>query len=493
MKMRTWLASSFLLAAPALALPPAPAIPPVPENLQKAVAAAEKQVRKVAEQCEDTGERNPGEYDNRCPTWLSKLGKQGLAADYAIVKLLLGDGADLPDFTEARDTESTLYGILASHGSPVSVVGLLGRLHRNAGAAEPDPWATYVLDALSQITGNDPYAYLPTYYLNEDIAWHKAAGEAWLGWWEQNQGKPPADWKAAGLTQARAVLTAEGSSLKARYLAIRRLSRADGDKALAKAAAVQLLADPAIQSEDVWTYTGIGREAGMDDAAIAAAVKTRRKALIAKGDKDAMEEEAAEQRRERSVTLTSACQEAFYDLRLEESRAACQEATTLDENNFSARLGLGWALLEIGETDKALEVASDAVDVSWNEGVDDAIDKAIHLRAAALTVNGNSSDARDLIKERLDSAPRSNELRARLAMLEGRPAPRTWTTYVAPRYFCWKARSEAEANAYLLRRGFIKPESFTTGFAALSDKRRARLETSGKDHCPWKDVVSELK
>jgi tetratricopeptide (TPR) repeat protein len=208
---------------------------------------------------------------------------------------------------------------------------------------------------------------------------------------------------------------------------------------------------------------------------------------IARGDEDAKEEEAAEQRRDRSVALTAACQDAFYDLRLEESRSACEEATTLDENNFAARLGYGWALLELGETEKALQVASDAVDVSWNEGVDDATDKAIHLRAAALTVDGDHDDAKDLIRERLDGSPRANELRARLALLEGRPAPREWVTYVAPRYFCWKAKGDA--NAYLLRRGFLKPETFTTGFAALSDKRRVRLETSGKTQCPWKDVV----
>ncbi|MBT9559928.1 MAG: hypothetical protein IV100_28115, partial [Myxococcales bacterium] len=423
----------------------------------------------------------------------SKLGKQGLAADYAIVKLLLGGGDDAPDFTEARDTESTLYGILATHGSPVAVVGLLGRLHRNAGATEPDPWATYVLDALAQITGHDAYTYLPTYYLNEDIAWHKAAAEAWLGWWEKNQGRTQAEWRADGLAAARATLAAADSARDAKYLAARRLLEADGDKAQARVAIMRLVEDPELPADALWTYTSLASKAGAPQAEVADALKVRRKALIARGDENAKEEEVAEQRRERSVTLTNACQEAFYDLRLDESRTACEEAMTLDENNFAARLGFGWALLELGETEKARGVALDAVDLSWNEGVDDATDKAIHLHAAALTVNGDHDTARDTIRERLTAASRSNELRARLALLEGRPAPRTWVTYVAPRYFCWKAKGDADANAYLLRRGFVKPESFTTGYAALSEKRRTRLEKSGQDHCPWKEVVSEVK
>ncbi len=482
MKLRSLVLAS-LLSAPAFAAPPVPELPETPAGLQKKVAAMRKQVAKVSSHCEDTGERNPGEWDERCPSWLARIKKGGEAADWAIYSEILGEGGEPNLLWTASNTRDSLFDGLIARGSKTSVIALVRAVHRVAESGEEGALDHY-LTVLGQITGNEPVPNRLSLPLDQGGLEKIAAG--WMTWWAENGTRSVAEWRAAGLAIAKERASSE--SWGERWAAAERLVEADGDKALARKVVTGALESAALAAEYHWRFRTLGYQVGMNQADIDAALAVRRTALIALGDEDAKEEQQQIEAKAAASRLVSQCQEAFYALRLEEGRDACAKAAELDEQNVLARIGLGWAELELGNTDAASQATDTAMELVY-EGADDIYEKVNQLRAAVLTVQGEHEEALTVLRGQTPS----QEMRSRLALLEGRAAPATWVAYVAPRYFCWKGKGDEAANGYLLRRGFVKPESFTTGFATLPSERRRALEENAKGDCPWKAVVSEVR
>jgi tetratricopeptide (TPR) repeat protein len=495
MRLRPLVLSSTLLAStafaavpPATSLPSAPAMTEVPRALTRRVASVTKQLERVQERCEDTGERNPGQYDRRCPTWLAGIGASGEAAAFAIAGAVLGEGDEALDFGTAMDTQTELFRILGASKSDAAIVALLRRLHRNASGDEEDFAATRTLDALGALTGYDAKAYVPRWWASEDKAWDVDTATKWLTWYEAHHADGRQAWAKAGLEQARG--WSDSKVLAERCTAIRRLLQPDGDKAAALASVAGALSDPTLAGDNVWELEALARTAGLSDEGILAAGTARRKVLIARGDEDAAEEQAALDRRAEAAALVTTCKSALVGLRTEEAQVACKKATELDDTNSEALVTLGWAQLELGQVDAAATTAITAVDLIPSYDMPNVeLTHAYTLLAAVRTVQGQLDEAKQALQSVRDDAS-TPEVAARRALLRGRLPAAAWTKSIAPTYFCWKAKSTEAATEFLARRGVNSPEALRKVVAALAEDRRGSLMAESASVCPWKVELS---
>lgn len=481
--------SSTLLAGSAMALPPAPELPAMSSALAKKVQSVERQLVRVSERCQDTGERNPGEYDKRCPNWLAAISRSGDATLWAVARSVLGEGETTVEFGDAQDTLTQVYSMFGGSGSAggpdLAIRMLLRRLHRTASGVDGDPQITRVLDQLAELTGYDAKAYIPEWYSSHEQAWEVAVAERWLTWYGAHGSKSPVEWRKAGLEQARAWLTSKDAL--ERHTAIRRLLRADGDPAAAREAVVATLSDPDILGERLWDFVALAGKAGVTEATIADAGRARRKVLIARGDESAASEEAAVQRDEQAAALATTCHAALVAERHEDALAACSKAHELDDDHVGALVDLGWAQLELGKTDDALTTAGLATDLlNGYEAEDAQFGAAYTLLAAARTVAGQLDDA----GEALDFGADSADKRARRRLLAGKLPSKAWVESIAARYFCWQAKGDSAADAFLSRRGVVRLASVKKALAGISAGRREALMAEAPSVCAAKTQAS---
>jgi hypothetical protein len=494
--------AALALAPAAAARPPLPEVPPAPSKLAPAIARMTDQVARVLSECQDSGERNPGGWDRRCPGWLRAIDRGGEAADRAIwAGLFPADPREslwtMHEGYFATQTTTRLLDGLVARANPLSVAALVATIPAAPVEHEAPP-----LDprerfrVLSGLTGHDalPFEITASY----DGAALACVGEAWRRWWADHHGRPLDELRAAGYARAREALSDAGeaptrlvmsvetcapSELDVRFHAATQLlrSRAEGDAELVRAALRTELGSPELTAEAIWRFDALAETAGLAYAERQAAMANRRAALVARGDEEAKAEQKRIDATRQREALVSRCRAELDGLKLEEALASCEAAVALDSGDTLARATLGWVQLELGQLAEAEASAAEAGGLEPSPWTPHEL---AALGVAVLTLRGEVERAREVIGY-LDSVDPTSEVAARQALLEGRAAPAAWVREVAPRHTCWARKGEDAARAFLARRGFVQPEAFAKAASRLAPTERAQLERWADAHCPW--------
>jgi tetratricopeptide (TPR) repeat protein len=194
--------------------------------------------------------------------------------------------------------------------------------------------------------------------------------------------------------------------------------------------------------------------------------------------------EELEARLKRADKAKKKCHGEYYALRFESARDACRELVRENPDDIEGRTSIGWASLELGDTDEALATAEEALKIAVAEG-DQAT--ANVLKAAALLVLGQQARSRDALEAAQAQGYKGIEAGARLACLRspGGPLPENWVKHTLPRYACWLRKGSVPAQRYLLRRGILDTNAYERAVETLAPDVRVKRVQDGLVKCPW--------
>ncbi len=465
------------------AAPAVPDAPKVPDGLEKKVKVALGVFKTMQKECRGGGGRNPEPYDDElCPKLAARLVQLGEATVHAYGQFYVETGKALPD----SESESSIHKALKrSRQSAVVIYGL--RYLNKAAASKAYPADFLPTERLlAFVTGWNATAPAP-WVDPVTQQYRRSTADAWLRWYAAHGQETYEQWRKGGLEAMRKDLSS--ADIAVRWSAINVLINQTADRPLALSSLRAVLKDPRLPNEAAYEFAHMAKLAGISPEDILSAKHARKAARKSGGGvaTKSVETVTPDQKAARAIALVRQCDREFDRMQVDRAKARCAKALELDPGNVQAKLSMAWVQLETGD----MKAFNNAVSViPYNEVY---YGRVLLLQAAGHLVQGKPDFAQMSLVEAASFGHAASPARARLQLLAGKAPSRAFMNHIAPRYQCWKGKSEDEANKFLVRRGLPDPKVFLTTLERATPKERAKWDKAQLKVCPWGGNVGQVK